>query len=111
MAQAQRGWLLALLLALLHAQGLGLWHRVAHAPRAPLATVAGDTGSQAFGHAAGDDAQCRLYDQLATSDAVGSSPCATLAPLPPATPVPAAGPVAPRAAATRPYQARAPPQG
>ncbi len=106
-----RGLLLALVLALLHAQGLGLWHRVAHAQRVVLATQGHDAHGQAFGHAAGDDAQCRLYDQLTASDAVGSSHAATAAQRPPARALPALAIAAAPGAAARPYQARAPPQG
>jgi hypothetical protein len=63
---------LALVLALLHAQGLGLWHRVAHAQRVVLATQGHDAHGQAF-------AACM---QLTASDA--SAAATTAAQRPPA---------------------------
>lgn len=105
--------LLAGLLAvvLLHAQGLGQWHRVAHAG---LHGAQGAPGTQAtahdpFGHPADDAAQCRLYDHLGAADgllhtlaALSSEPAPQLAV--PALPDGQVG------RAARPYQARAPPR-
>ena len=111
MARVQRGLLLALLLALLQAQGLGLWHRVAHAHRALLVAQADHAERLPFGHQGTDDAQCRLYDQLAASDAVGCAGDVAVAP-DGAAPAPRPAPTAAApAAAARPYQARAPPRG
>lgn len=105
------GWAWLLALVLLQAQWLGQWHGVAHAGGGAVPAQAVERDAHAdFGHAADDEAQCRLYD------AVGSAagPCA----------VPALAPVqvldvVPRNAvpplrAGRPdrrYEARAPPQG
>lgn len=103
-------WILAL--ALLQAQALGQWHRIAHgggaAPAA--ATALADDDQSLFGHAAGDDAQCRLYDAVGAAAGPAPIPC-----LPPALPAPRFEPAAdvqPLAQRTlRPYQARAPPRG
>ena len=102
-------WLLVL--ALLQAQALGHWHRVAHAPQAlslhdasPAAPVA-----DAFGHEADDDSQCRLYDALGLASGIATSPAAMPA-APQATPAPGGHPAAaPARVAAWPYQARAPP--
>lgn len=101
-------WLLAL--ALLQAQALGQWHRIAHGGNAAVAALAtvGDDHAP-FGHAAGDDAQCRLYDAVGTAAGPGPAP-----ELPPVLPVVQAALAAelppPASRALRPYQARAPPQ-
>lgn len=63
-------WLLAL--ALLLAQGLGLAHRVLHAPGMA-------TQDAVFSHH--DAAECRLYDALAGADALLAAP-SLLAPAP-----------------------------
>jgi hypothetical protein len=71
-------WLLVLVL--LQAQALGLWHRVAHAPLHPklhaAATVpAGHSAADAFGHDADDEARCRLYDAIGHAAApLGEAP-------------------------------------
>jgi hypothetical protein len=110
----------ALVLALLAAQALGLWHRTAHAPLPALttqATHASDhaahahhdhASEHAFGHAAGDSPQCRLFDQLALADAL----LAVAQLLPAFEPVRSfvVAPVEERVrAASAPYEARAPP--
>lgn len=59
-----------LVLALLWAQGMGLWHRIAHDPRAPVAvgTPATSTAVATFGHDADDLASCQVFDHLALAD-------------------------------------------
>jgi hypothetical protein len=102
-------WLLAL--ALLQAQALGQWHRIAHGGGPALAAeaTASADGHQVFGHVAGDEAQCRLYDAVGTAAGPWSAPC--LAPAVPLAQVEQAADVQPLAARTlRLYQARAPPQ-
>ncbi|MEN9628658.1 MAG: hypothetical protein RJA10_1885 [Pseudomonadota bacterium] len=126
----QRAGLALLALLLVQAQGLGLWHRVAHGgPASPPAVVSAAMVSapaslherdaqhahhahhahDGFGHDPDDNSGCRLFDQLAAADAL----------LAPSALVAAAGPppwaataVSPSAAvrALRPYQARAPPR-
>ncbi|MBX3606409.1 MAG: hypothetical protein KF788_14105 [Piscinibacter sp.] len=113
-----RRWLPLLLAAMLLAQGLGLVHRVLHAPRsgvpgvhaseavgtgAPQARAAGD----AFGHDEGDP-QCRLFDQLAQGDlAFGVVAVAVAAPAPSTPPgAPPTGRLAPQASG---FLARGPP--
>lgn len=105
-------WLLVL--ALLQAQALGLWHRVAHPSLGPAtaAQVPGATGAATadpFGHAADDDRQCRIYDALGLADGVATAlpvvPAAAAEPRAPRCPATAA----PALAAARPYLARAPP--
>jgi hypothetical protein len=100
----RHAWLVALLLSLLFAHSLGLLHRVQHADLA-----APGAESALFGHH--DSQECRLYDQLASGDAL------PLPVLPPALPsvgaqafaeAPAAAWLAAAPAA---YQARAPPRG
>lgn len=86
---------LLLVVALLWAQLLGLAHRVLHSPQAGmLPAVVQVAGSQ--GHAAhapgllahllapaGDESDCRLYDQLGHADALPAVPLLALAlPLP-----------------------------
>ena len=104
-------WLLAL--ALLQAQALGQWHRIAHGGGPALAaeaTAASADDHHAFGHAAGDEAQCRLYDAIGTAAGPWSAPC-----LAPVLPVAQALPAAPArllaGRTLRPYEARAPPPG
>lgn len=118
---ALQAWLLAALL--LVAQGLGLAHRVAHAPGlghggATLAAVSTSAkghadgqakASWAAGHEA-DSAECRLIDQLAHGDGLCSTPWAAAA-APQAGETRAAAPApAPRAGSASAYFARAPPQ-
>jgi len=102
-------WLLAL--ALLQAQALGQWHRIAHGPGAAatgFSAAADDHG--VFGHATGDDAQCRLYDAVGSGAGPWSVPCLALAPL--VAQGMQAAQAQPLAGRTlRPYQARAPPRG
>lgn len=103
---ATRRLLLALLaLVLLHAQGLGQWHRVAHAGLHGAQPAAHDP----FGHPADDAAECRLYDHLGAADgllhttaALGSEPAPPQ--VAPALPHGQAG------RAAQPYQARGPPR-
>ena len=106
-------WLLVL--ALLQAQALGLWHRVAHGGGAVVAAAPAADRGQAhdhapFGHDAGDEAQCRLYDGIGGAALAAACPA-----LPPVHAVPevAPTPVLQRLAELplRPYQARAPPRG
>lgn len=113
-------WLLAL--ALLQAQALGQWHRIVHghpsakAAVAALADVVDTTGAatpdddDVFGHAAGDPAQCRLYDAAGSAAGPWSAPSlvpvlATLSVLP------VVRPWQPVGRSERPYEARAPPRG
>jgi len=92
-------WLLAAVLLL--AQGLGVAHRVLHAP--------GSAGGDAlFGHH--DRGDCQLYDQLSHGDALAVA----LPLLPPTLPqaVPeAAGPAGIGRVFAAAYLARAPPRG
>lgn len=103
---ATRRLLLALLaLVLLHAQGLGQWHRVAHAGLHGVQPAAHDP----FGHPADDTAECRLYDHLGAADGLlhtPTAPCIDAAPLI-GVPVLADGH---DGRAARHYQARAPPR-
>jgi hypothetical protein len=121
-------WLMAALL--LVAQGLGLAHRVAHAPGLGQAVA----GVAAPGHAQGrdqahahahahahattrwadgheaDTAECRLIDELAHADGLCDVVWAT-ARAPQSSEVVAAAPaVAPRVGSASAYLARAPPQ-
>lgn len=116
-------WWLAL--ALLQAQLLGLWHRVAHPPAEPgtawvqeaaaaAAAVRGEDAARAgptdaFGHAADDDAQCRLYDALGLCSGIADAGTSTAEP--PAAQAAPRGLAAasPAQAAARAYLARAPP--
>jgi hypothetical protein len=102
-------WLLAL--TLLQAQALGQWHRVAHVPGAAATwfSAAADD-HEVFGHAAGDDAQCRLYDAVGSAAGPWSVPGLTLAP-PVAQGVQAAQAQPSAGRTLRPYQVRAPPRG
>lgn len=100
-------WAWLLVLALLHAQALGHWHRVQHAPGA-LLHAASDHGA-AFGHGAGDDAQCRLYDALGTAAGLVPS-VAAVEPAPaPVAAVPARDDAAVGSPTPRRYHARGPP--
>ena len=128
----QRACLALLALLLVQVQGLGLWHRVAHGGPAVASAgaawaVQAQPGARAeaydhahhgqaaypgahglFGHDAGDESGCRLFDQLAAADALLAA-SALLADERPATV--AAAPVSSQGAGRtlRPYQARAPP--
>lgn len=93
-------WLLAALLLL--AQGLGLAHRVLHAP--------GVTAAWSQDHEAGGN-ECRLLDQLASADILCGSQVAASALPPPADAAPQWLRSAPAAPALAPYLARAPPRG
>ena len=128
----RRGLLALLALLLVQAQGLGLWHRVAHGGLSAAAVVAGHavqvghheahheavheahheahpTAPGVFGHDAGDESGCRLFDSLTAADALLAAPALLASTSPP----PRAGaevPSHPAGRALRPYQARAPPQ-
>ena len=101
----RHAWLVVVLLSLLFAHSLGLLHRVQHAGL----TGPGAEGAL-FGHHH-DSQECRLYDQLASGDAL------PLPVLPPALPHGGAQAFADAPAAAWPaaapaaYQARAPPRG
>ena len=97
-------WLLAALL--LMAQGLGLAHRVVHAPLNAQAGVA----AWPLDHDAGG-ADCRLVDQLAHADALCGGVPAVAAPLPAADAAVALPPQQWAAGAPAVYLARAPPRG
>ncbi|MDP2008290.1 MAG: hypothetical protein Q8K45_21670 [Rubrivivax sp.] len=116
-ARPLQAWLLAALL--LVAQGLGLSHRVAHAPGLAPAALAvpalgepqGRLQASAFGAAGheADTAVCRLIDQLAHADGLCDGPWAA-APAVQATLAHDAAPTAaPRAGSASAYLARAPP--
>lgn len=116
---------------MLLAQGLGLWHRVAHVPGAP-APIVGSVASVAlaapavpaddlegpsadgwFGHAAGahGGVDCLWFDHLACGDGAPQA-AAVLATEPlPERAAPAAPAREPGAARTAAFQARAPPAG
>ena len=99
-------WLLAL--ALLQAQALGLWHGIAHGLGTAVAAEAAADGHDVFGHAAGDQGQCRLYDALGS--AAGPCPASVALPAVIVAAAPAAErPQPPAARGSRPYEARAPP--
>lgn len=125
--QPGQAWLLALLL--LVAQGLGLAHRVAHAPGLVHAGAAvpafaaghgqGPDRCESHGHArasalaaAGHEAdtpECRLIDQLAHADGLCTAAWAA-APAPQASGMHDTAPAAaPRAGSASAYLARAPP--
>lgn len=100
-------------LVLLWAQGMGLWHRLAHDDRhasvsAAAQVAAAEPAVQAFGHLAGDEHACQAYDHLALADLLLGAP-AVLAVM--AAPAPTAAPMAVGIARSRPrhYSARAPP--
>lgn len=85
---------LLLVVALLWAQLLGLAHRVLHSPQAGMSpAVVQGAGSHHTAHApgllahllapAGDETDCRLYDQLGHADVLPALPLLALAlPLP-----------------------------
>ncbi len=117
-------WLLSL--ALLHGQGLGQWHRVAHGGHShvehaqpshahqghghaqPARAVV--QGPDLFGHDTGDAAECRLFDEISFAESLPSAPLVCGAPAMRGTAAPVL--VAQREGRLlRPYQARAPPQG
>ena len=75
-----QAWLLAALL--LVAQGLGLAHRVGHAPGLGQISSTATASGWSADHKAGS-ADCRLVDQLTHADALCGPPL--LAALPPAT--------------------------
>lgn len=119
-AKPVQAWLLAALL--LVAQGLGLAHRVAHAPGLGQAGVSASARAHFHGHAqAGapaawadgheaDTADCRLIDQLAHADGLSAADGAT-APAPQSSVVAAAAcAAAPSAGSASAYLARAPPR-
>lgn len=101
----QAWWLAALLLL---AQGLGLSHRIAHAPSHGPAQV--HASAWGHDHEAGS-ADCRLVDQLAHADALCAPPTAALPLVATAqtavAPLPSSRPADTAAA----YLARAPPRG
>lgn len=75
---------LLLVVALLWAQLLGLAHRVLHAPQAGAVSVAAPAAQGHAAHApgllahllapAGDESDCRLYDQFGHADALPAVP-------------------------------------
>ena len=88
-------WLLAALL--LVAQGLGLAHRVGHAPGLGQTGIAATASGWSADHQAGS-ADCRLVDQLTHADALCGPPLlAALAPAADAAPQTAAYADAPAA--------------
>lgn len=100
-------------LVLLWAQGMGLWHRLAHddphAAAAVSARVAtAEPAAQAFGHLAGDEQACQAYDHLALADLLLATPVVLAVMV---VPAPTASPLAVGVARARPrhYSARAPP--
>lgn len=105
------GWVWALAFALLAAQGFAHWHRVAHAvPLVSAQTSIVTAADDAFGHAAADEAQCRLFDAMGSSAGPWSGATAT-----PALPLQALLQFADTATSGkgcpwRPYQARGPPR-
>ncbi len=124
-ARPMQAWLLAGLLLL--AQGLGLAHRVAHAPGLAQAGMAGSAVAHVHGPARGPDqapaqasvlaaagheadtAECRLIDQLAHADGLCDAAWAH-AGAPQATDLATAVAAAtPRAGPASAYLARAPP--
>ncbi len=64
-ARAAVAWLLVLVL--LGAQGIGLWHRLAHHPHAAAAETS-TVVTSAFGHAEDDLPACQAFDHLALAD-------------------------------------------
>jgi len=110
-----RRYLLAVVaVALLHAQSLGLLHRLAHQPHANQAAVtaardAGQLSSVAspFAHEAGE-ADCRLFDGLLASGPGGEPIANALSPAGTTTPAFHAA-AAPRPATCSPFEARGPP--
>lgn len=79
-ARAVLAWLLVL--ALLGAQGLGLWHRLAHdSHSAGLGAAEASRTTLPFGHAADDLPSCQAFDHLALADllAVATAVLATVA--------------------------------
>ena len=91
---ASRVWILVL--ALLWAQSLGLWHGIVHgghgvgSVHASLASAAPDTALSAAGHAKShgfleslfgnhhDGVDCELFDQLSHGDALATAPVLAL---------------------------------
>ena len=69
-------WLCAL--CLLGFQGLGHWHRIAHAAP-PTQVAAATAGDSSWGHQSGD-VDCHLFDQLSQDHVLNASgACATSA--------------------------------
>ncbi len=132
LAQRRPALAWALVLAMLLAQGLGLWHRVQHGPAVGLAhslrvlAAAPEVGAVAavgqaraeggahhaglFGHATGEDAQCQLYDHASSGLGLLAAAAAAAAPLPAAAPAVRVAPAPAPGAPARPYEARAPPR-
>jgi len=111
---ARRHWAAWLLIALLWAQGLGVWHHTVHTPGlkslriAAEAEARGPVYSSPLHHTA-NSADCRLLDQLLLADGVAAVPLA-LRVLPAEAAAALGAPVTQAAlAALRPYLARAPP--
>lgn len=94
-------------LVLLGAQGIGLWHRLAHDHHLAAATTSA-TATSTFGHAEGDLQACRAFDHLALADLLSVAAPALVAV---ATAVPDIDTVVDGIAQARPghYRARAPP--
>ena len=109
-----------MVLVLLGAQGIGLWHRLAHdhhgaaatasatATATETATATATATATTFGHAEGDLQACRAFDHLALADILS---VAAPAPVVVATAVPEIDIVVDGIAQARPghYRARAPP--
>lgn len=105
-----------MVLVLLGAQGIGLWHRLAHDHHGAAATTSATATETAtatatattFGHAEGDLQACRAFDHLALADILS---VAAPAPVVVATAVPEIDIVVDGIAQARPghYRARAPP--
>lgn len=75
---------IAVAMAVLLAQSLGLVHRISHGPGWHAATAAPAQGLDALFASHGDEGGCVLYDQLTHGDAAWSPPMQTLPALPPA---------------------------
>lgn len=105
-----------MVLVLLGAQGIGLWHRLAHDHHGAAATTSATATETAtatatattFGHAEGDLQACRAFDHLALADILSvAAPALVVV----ATAVPEIDIVVDGIAQARPghYRARAPP--
>ncbi len=103
-----------MVLVLLGAQGIGLWHRLAHdhhgaaATTSATATETATATATTFGHAEGDLQACRAFDHLALADILSvAAPALVVV----ATAVPEIDIVVDGIAQARPghYRARAPP--
>lgn len=106
-ARCVSAWLLVL--ALLGAQGLGLWHRLAHDPHAAgVGAVEPSRTALPFGHAADDLPSCQAFDHLALADLLVMA-TAVLATVATALAIGATRVAGIAKACPRHYRARAPP--